>query len=341
MADRFDAAFRLVAEVIRTPALPPREVRRLRDERLAELLELRSEPRGLADEHFDGLLYRDSSRLSLPEGGSEETVGALTEAECVGWHRARFLPSSTTVIVCGDVDPQHAMAVAASVLGDWQGPPPTPVTVDDVPATPERGVHLLHRADAPQTELRIGHVGLPRRHPDYFDVVVMNAILGGVFTSRINLNLRERNAFTYGAFSSFDWRRDAGPFTVSTAVATAVTAQAIREIVSELERMQSGPPTPDELSLSTSYLEGVFPIRFETTDAIASALAGLRIHGLPGDYYDTYRDTIRRVSAESVMEAARRHLHLSALQILAVGDRDQIGSALAGLGLGPVTELAT
>jgi zinc protease len=163
--------------------------------------------------------------------------------------------------------------------------------------------------------------------------------LGGVFNSRINLNLRERNAFTYGAFSSFEWRRDAAPFVVSTAVATPVTASAIREVVIELERMQSGPPGVDELTLSTSYLDGVFPIRFETTEAIAGALASLRTLRLADDYYDTYRDHIRSVTAEGVARAARQHIHIDRLQLLAVGDREQVEPMLGDLHLGPISVL--
>jgi zinc protease len=165
----------------------------------------------------------------------------------------------------------------------------------------------------------------------------MNAILGGVFNSRINLNLRERNAFTYGAFSSFEWRRDAAPFLVSTAVATPVTAAAIREVVTELQRIQAEVPTADELSLSTSYLDGVFPIRFETTDAIAGALASLRTLRLADDFYDTYRERIRAVTAEGVSRAANQHIHLDRLQVLAVGDRTQAGPMLTDVDLGPVT----
>jgi zinc protease len=338
LTDRFEAAFRLLAEVIRTPALPPREVDRLREERLAELLELKTEPRGLADERFAGMLYRPTSRYHLPEGGSEATVDNLGDAQCRTWHSRTFVPAATTVIVCGDIEAERATAVAHEVLGDWLGPAPAHTAVDDSPSDQQPTARVIHRAGAPQTELRVGHVGVPRNHPDYFDVVVMNAILGGVFNSRINLNLRERNGYTYGAFSSIEWRRNAGPFSVSTAVATEVTAAAVRETIAELNRMRSGPPTDAELSLCTSYLEGVFPIRFETTDAIASALAAQRIFGLPEDYFATYRDRVRGVTAEAVERAARTHLHTDRLQVLAVGDRDRIVPELTALGLGEIGE---
>jgi zinc protease len=337
LSSRLRDALSLLTEVVRTPALDAREVNRLKEERLAELLELKTEPRGLADERFTSSLYKGDSRFSAPEGGSERSVQRLTVDACRSWHAKQFAPAVTALVVAGDVEIDQVLQLATDNLGDWTAAASDPVLVDDLPARDYRSVRLLDRPGAPQTELRVGHVGLPRLHPDYFDVVVMNAILGGVFNSRINLNLRERNAFTYGAFSSFEWRRDAGPFVVSTAVATPVTAAALRETMLELERMRSSEPTADELSLSTSYLDGVFPIRFETTDAIAGALASLRTLRLPNNFYDTYRDRVRSVTAGAVARAAQTHLHLDHLQVLAVGDRTVISPLLEGLDLGPVS----
>src|SRR5687767_2450380 len=336
LSTRLRDALSLLTEVVRTPALDEREVNRLKEERLAELLELKTEPRGLADERFTSSLYKSGSRFSAPESGSERSVQQLTVDACRSWHAQQFAPAVTALIVAGDVEIDQVLQLATENLGDWTAAAPAPVSVDDLPAREYRSVRVLDRPGAPQTELRVGHVGLPRLHPDYFDVVVMNAILGGVFNSRINMNLRERNAFTYGAFSSFEWRRDAGPFVVSTAVATPVTASAITEVLVELNRMRAAEPTADELSLSTSYLDGVFPIRFETTDAIAGALATLRTLRLPDDYYDTYRERIRAVTAESVLRAARSHLHVDRLQVLAVGDRAQIETTVGALELGPI-----
>jgi zinc protease len=197
-------------------------------------------------------------------------------------------------------------------------------------------VHVIAKADASQSELRIGHPGVPRNTPDYFPTVVMNAVLGGLFSSRINLNLREVHGYTYGAFSAFDWRRRAGPFLVDTAVKTAVTDAAAREILNEIERMRVEEIRPEELSLATSYLDGVFPIRYETTDAIAAALANVVIYELPDDYFDRYRDRVRGVTATDVLVAARTHLHPDRMQIVAVGDPATIRAPLELLGVGPV-----
>jgi zinc protease len=337
MRERFAAALALLAEVLLTPSFPEREVLRLREERLAELLEQRTEPRGLADDRFAAFLYGASSRFGLPEGGSERTVTALSRALAVEFHATRVRPTATTVLVVGDVERAQVLDAVSAVLGSWEGErsPAPPVLVDG--ARRERAVQVVCRPGAPQTEIRVGHVGIPRLHEDYFAVVVMNAILGGVFNSRINLNLRERHGFTYGASSGFDWRRAAGPFLASTAVATEVTAPALREIVREIDLMHTEPPRMDEVSLATSYLDGVFPIRFETTDAVAGALTALKSFGLPNDYYVTYRERIRGIGVNDVAHAAARHLHPERLQVVAVGDPERIGPDLEAAGMGPVS----
>ena len=165
----------------------------------------------------------------------------------------------------------------------------------------------------------------------------MNAVLGGLFGSRINLNLREVHAYTYGASSFYDWRRGAGPFVISTAVESEVTAPALREILLEVNRIRGEKISEEELSLAKDYLEGVFPIRYETTAAIASALATLAIYGLPADYYDSYRANVHNVSGDAVLEAARQHLHPEQLQTVIVGDSGIVRDSLNVRDLGEVT----
>jgi len=158
--------------------------------------------------------------------------------------------------------------------------------------------------------------------------MVMNAVFGGLFSSRINLNLREVHGYTYGASSAFEWRRGAGPFVVQTAVKSDVTGAAVQEILAEITRIRTTQIGEDELTLATSYLDGVFPIRYETTGSIAMALANLVIHGLPDDYYDTYRSHVRSVSTSGVLRAAQQHLHPEQLRIVVVGDPVLIVSSL-------------
>jgi zinc protease len=337
LTERFSDAMELLGEVVLEPALAHRDVERLRAERLSEILQLRAEPRGLAEEMFARVLYRASSRYALPQDGSAETISSLTPEDLRAFHAERYRAGSTTLVIAGDLAVEDALRVARGVFGAWRGEPAPHVGVDEQPARAGRATHLVAKEGAPQSELRIGHVGLPRTHPEYFPVLVMNAILGGLFSSRINLNLRERHGYTYGAFSSYDWRRAAGPFTISTAVASDVTGAAAREVLKEMDQLRQSEVGEGELSLATHYLAGVFPIRYETTGAIARALAAMRVYGLPEDYFDVYRERVMSVTPADVLRAAREHLHPGSLQLLAVGDPDAIRGQLEELGAGPLT----
>jgi len=337
LASRVDDAFAVLAEVLRFPAFPESELDRLRAERLADLAQLRAEPRGLADVYFSRLLYDAGSRFARLAGGDEASITHITRDRTVAYHAEFYRPNSTALMVVGDITVDEAVRHATRCFGDWSGTAPDVTEPLDVPRFREQRVHIIDKADAPQSELRVGHVAVPRLHDDYFPLVVMNAILGGLFSSRLNLNLREVHAYTYGAHSAFDWRRAASPFEISTAVETAVTADALREIQIEFARIRETPVTDAELSLATDYLVGVFPIRFETTAEVAGGLANVEIFRLPSNYFDSYRERVRSVTVDDVLRVAQRHLDPARLQVVVVGDASSIREPLAALGLGPVT----
>ena len=338
MAHRLPAALQLLAEVISEPVFPEGEVTRLRHERLAELLQQRTEPRGLADDMFARVCFAATCRYAIEDGGDERTVANLTRSAIVSHHQRHVAPANSALIVVGDVDHDVVLQLAETAFGSWSGLGSRAPAVEVAPARSERGVHLVAKPDAAQSELRIGHLTVPRAHEDFYALSVMNAILGGLFNSRINLNLREKHAFTYGAFSHFDWRRRASTFEVSTAVRSDVTAAAVREILAEIDRMMSERVDPSELSLAVDYLTGVFPIRFETTAAIADALAMREGFGLVPDYYDRYRERIASISADDVLRVAQEHLNPDRLQVVAVTDPALVRDELAALGVGPTCE---
>ncbi|MDP9201197.1 MAG: insulinase family protein [Gemmatimonadota bacterium] len=329
LSDKLEEAARLLGEVISSPVFPEREIERLKAERLAEILQLETEPRGLADEKFAEFLYSPESRYSRPEEGSTESVSRLARGDVEQFYRSNYRSGATTVIIAGDVTPEQARTVVTDAFRKWPAGSAQEQPLTTSMRTRRRSVHIVHKSEAQQSELRVGHVGLPRKDPDFFPTLVMNAVLGGLFGSRINLNLREVHGYTYGASSYYDWRRGAGPFVVSTAVQSEVTALALREILLEIDRIRSEKISDEELSLARDYLEGVFPIRYETTAAIAAALATLVVHDLPTDYYDTYRKNIHNVSAGAVLEAANAHLHPDELQTVVVGDAKTVQSSLA------------
>ncbi len=330
-------AFPKFADVLTRPTFPEASLERLKGQRLTELLHIESEPRELANEMFEKIIYMEGSRYGMPIGGTRESVTSITREDVQEFYRTKYRPHTTTLIFAGDISVEEATRLAEEHLHHWTPVDIDSITVDDRPASEARGVHIIPRSEAPQSELRIGHVAVPRDHPHYFDITVMNGILGGLFGSRINLNLREKHGYTYGARSGYAWRRGSGPFCISTAVASNVTADAIRETLAEIERMRTELVSESELELALNYLSGIFPIRFETTSSVASALAALVIYNLPADWYDTYRDNIASVSVESILGAAQTHIHSDALQIVIVGNADEIRESIEKANFGPVT----
>ncbi len=334
LTDRLEPAFDLFAEVVLSPAFDEADIARLKAERLAERMQIMSEPRGLAEESFSSFVYTAESRYSEPMSGNTSSITRISRQDVADFYTRNFVPGRATLLIAGDISIDEGVGIAETAFGTWKGSRRTDVRVADKPARKTRSVEIVSKPDAAQSELRIGHVGLSRSHPDYFDIVVMNAVLGGLFSSRINLNLREAHGYTYGASSYYDWRRQAGPFVISTAVQSEVTGEAIQETLKEITRMQSEEISQDELTLATSYLAGVFPIRYETTASIASALATLVTYGLPETYYDTYRAMIAGVSTASVLSAARNHVKADELQVVVVGNPEIIKAPIEALGLG-------
>jgi zinc protease len=334
--DRLDPALALLAEVIRQPAFPADAVERIRDEQLASILQRKKEPRALASDAAARFIFGEGVPYARPLLGREETVKALGPEALREFHAARYRAGSTALVVTGAIDPDAAREAVAAHFGDWRGAP-APAADFEVRGRDEGTVvHIVDRPGSVQSEIRLGHVGVDRHHADYFPLLVMNTILGGAFTSRLNMSLRERHGFTYGARSAFDFRRRPGPFSVSVAVASDVTARAIEEAWKEIGQLREDGPTPQELDSARDYLRGVLPLRLQTTSALASRLAGLAVFDLPDDYFASYRDHIAAVSRDDVLRVAREAVRPDAMAIIVVGDAGQVEAPLRELGLGEI-----
>ena len=338
---RLRPAMELLAEMALQPSFPEREVERLREERLNDLKQTMADARRRVDRLFPGVIYTDDAAYARLMAGSEKTIPGL-DREALAARQAWVLrPEACTIIVCGDLDGVPVEDIVASALGTWPGRPqeagPTGPAVDS--PRPGRRVVVVDRPGAPQSEIRVGHVGTSRHIDDFHALVVMNALLGGLFNSRLNRLLREERGYTYGVHSDFDMRRGAGPFSVRCAVETEVTAPAIADIVAELGRIREATVAPEELDAARDYLVGVFPLRFETSAQVAGALAGLVIHDLPDDELDRYRPAVAAVSAEDVVAAARAHIDPEQASITVVGDAARFREALETAGYGEVEVL--
>jgi zinc protease len=337
-AERLGPALELLAELVRRPTFPAPEVERLRDERLNDILQARADPRRRAEEAFAETIFAAGVPYRRPAGGLPETVRGLDRDALAATYARGIDPAEMALVVGGDLSGLDVASLAEPLFGSWAASPSaiasTGPTVTS--AVAERFIRIVHRPGAVQTEIRIGHLGLPRRIDDYHAVVVMTTILGGLFNSRLNSKLREEKGYTYGASAAFDMRRGPGPFGARAAVNTDATAPAVVDTVAELQRIVDEPVTPAELAAGRDFLVGVFPLRFETPGPVVGAVAGLVVQRLPDDELQRYRPAIEAVGAEDVLAAARAHLHPERAAIVLVGDAEVIAGPMEATGLGPV-----
>ena len=336
LADRLDEALGLLAEATLRPSFPEEEVDRLKAQRLAAIRQRAMDPTSLAADVANDLFYGDDSAYGRPLGGTTDSVKVISPDDARDLVGRRYRPGSAGLVAVGDLDVGEFEEMARRHFGDWSGGSAESGTFEARPRSRERQIVIVDRPEAVQSEIRIGHIGVSKASDDYFALLVFNMILGGSFTSRLNLNLRERNGFTYGVRSRFAFRRAAGPFSISTAVQTEVTADAVRESMSELTMLVESGPTDEETEAARDYIAGVFPLRLETTGQIAARIAELIVYGLPDDYHAHYRDRIRAVSTEDVSEAGRRAIRPDELTIVVVGDAGKVRGPLEELALGPV-----
>ncbi|MEA2599924.1 MAG: zinc protease [Acidobacteriota bacterium] len=333
------AGFELLTDVATRPTFPDEELERLKRQRLTEILRRTHDPSALADDRFHRVLY-EGTAYAYPLIGEEGSVSGLDRSGTEAFYQGHYGFAGAALIAVGDFDPEELLREAEAALGTGGPPSPSPAPPEiRPPARTGISVHIVDRAGAAQTELRIGHPGIPRQHPDYIPLLALNALLGGKFTSRINLNLRERHGYTYGASTRFSARMGRGPFTVNAAVATESTGAATREVLFELRRIREALVEPEELEEARSYLIGVFPYTVQTIGDLAKRLETLAVFGLPDDYYTRHLERTATVTREEILEVARRHLDPEHVAVVAVGPAEELEPQLADLG--PVTVWGT
>ncbi len=318
-----DRAMTIFADIARNPSFPEKEFERTRREIIINRLRTLDNAARLCSEHFIRRLYGDL-RYGTPLEGTEASIRNITREDLIRLYETYFIPANAVLIMVGDLSDNEFIQIAGQYFSEWP-----PARKPDQPvqqfSMPEKlSVSLIHKPGAVQSEVRIGHPGIERKNPDYFAVTLMNEILGGYFLSRINMNLREDKGLTYGAHSAFSSRKDRGTFYVNAPVHAQATAEAIIEIIKEIENIRKNPVTTEELQNARGYLVGVFPIAFESGDQLAAALANITVFELPDDYYANYREKITRVSAEDIQQAAQKYLHPGRLQVVVTADRNLV-----------------
>ncbi len=336
LRSRLPEALAILAEVVTRPSFPESELDRVRRERLARVVQRSDLPAALADDAFADVLYGAGHPYGAPLLGTKESLEALARDEVVAFHEARYAPGQGTLVVAGDVTRETLDSLLADAFAGWSGRGEDPAPLPTAASGSRRTIHIVDKPGAAQSEVRVGRVSVARDTDAYYPLTVLNTVLGGSFTSRLNMKLREEKGYTYGAGSFLDLRRAPGPFLATSAVATPVTDSAVVEFVREIARMAEEPVPEDELTRAWNYLALRLPQRFESLDDVVQRLAELALYDIPLDFYQGYVDGVRAVDAQEIVRAARSLLDPGRMAIVVVGDRATIEEPLRELGLGPV-----
>jgi predicted Zn-dependent peptidase len=343
--DRFvDEALGLLHEMVTAPNLLGDDFDRTRKLRLERIRQLKDHPPAMAERAFVRQLYGDHAygHLSI---GDEVSLTSATIDEARALHPSLFTPEGSTLVLVGD-QPEGALLDRAMAVFDRWPQSSALASVDRSaalaapPVQPMPRLGIVRRDGAAQSELRIGRVCASRSTPDYHAMLALNAILGGQFVSRLNMNLREDKGYTYGVRTGFELRRGRGPFVMQTSVATDKTAAAIREALTEIRDIGADrPATRDELGMAKAALGRGYPRAFETANQVARSAAQLALHGLPDTYFEEFIPRLDAVSVDDVTRVAQQYLDTETMATLVVGDFDKIGDSLPSLGLGEAVML--
>ena len=334
LAEFSDGLLELVADLARNASFPHDEFERERRQKFEELRIERTSPGFLASERLRRVLFGQHPYAIIAP--TAEQVADYQREQLLDFYRQHYVPADALLLIVGDFATDAMLEQVEKVFGSWKAPQPE---APKSPAPPQhigRHVHLVHLPGSVQTQVVLGNLAITRRDPDWYRVVLANAIYGGAFHSRLVLNIREQKGYTYSPRSGFNPLRQYGYFSVNAAVRNDVVAATLTEMFYEMDRMRSVPVTPEELDSARNYLTGVFSLGVATQDGLLGQLATVYLERLPEGYLETYRERIRALEAQDVVAAARRHFDSANAQIIVVGDRAQVAEQAALFG--PVTE---
>jgi zinc protease len=333
-------ALDLLSDVSLHPAFDAKEVERLRKDRITKLIQRRDQPIQIGLDIADRALYGSDSPYGYPVIGTEDSLKNLSSEDLSSFWQKHYFPRDSALVLSGDLSESEAKALAEKYFGSWSATG-TPSRPPAPPAAPTRKVILVDRPGAPQTAIFAAGLGVPRANPDYAGIEVVNTMLGGLFSSRINMNLREEHGYTYGAGSFFEYQRGAGPFLAYASVRTDVTSPAVGELFKELERIRTSPLTDDELKRSKDFIVRALPGGFETADGVAGQIANIFTYNLPLDYLRAYPAKVDAITSEDAAAIANKYFHPENMFLIAVGDKAKIQPGIEKLNLGPIEEWTT
>jgi zinc protease len=335
LSTNFGALLDIVADVALRPAFPAEEVERQRAQRIGQLLQQRDNPGQVAAQVTAAALYGPRHPYGFSEIGTEASVKAMSRADMEAFWKQNFVPNNAALIVAGDISMAQLRGLAEKAFGGWPRGTPAQPSLGAPMTTPARVV-IVDKPGSPQTQVRVASIGAPRSTPDFRPMQVMNLALGGLFSSRINMNLREDHGYTYGASSQFSFRRAAGPFQIASGIRTDVTGPAVAEIFKEVRGMVEKPMTAEELQKAKDSLANSLPGAFESSANAVNNFSNVFIYNLGLDYYTSYAAQVNAVTSEQALAVSKKYLVPQNMVVVAVGDRKVIEPELQKLALGAI-----
>lgn len=300
-------------------------------------MQVKDDPAEIADTAFEHIIFGKINPYSYPSRGYEDTVANISNEDVKKFYTQYFTPERSYGIIVGDIDEAGLKDKLNYYFNTWK-PADNKILLEVSQIKNKAGVYLADKKGSVQSEIRIGHIAPKRDIKDYFPKAILNIILGGQFSSRINLNLREKHGYTYGASSRFSYYKDNAHFSVSTSVGIENTLNAVNEIIKELNEIKNG-ITSAELDFAKSSIMRQFPSQFETYRQIAANLMGKVMHSLPDDYFNTYLDNVKNVTKQDVDSIAVKNIFPDELVIAIVGDKEKILKQFVDSGLGEIVEV--
>jgi zinc protease len=337
LKENFDRSLELFSDILLKPHLDEISFAREKRKILTRVMQFKDEPDEIANQVFESVIFGKDDPYSFPIPGTEESITNIKSEDVKTFYNNYVLPGNSALVVVGDIKRDQLILKLNNYLNTWKDAPVPEIPLNKAAKNKNR-IFIVHKEDAVQTEIRAGHLSVKRNHPDYMAKLMLNNILGGQFSSRINLNLRERNGYTYGASSSFSYHRERGYFIVSTSVGKQNSVNALKEIIKELENVRNG-VTPEELSFTRSAIVRKFPSNFESNKQIAINTSRIILHSLPSDHYDKYIETVNKLTLQDINKAAGKYIYPDKLTVVLVGDKNILIPQLEEAGLNNITEL--
>jgi zinc protease len=333
----FPQAMSLAAKTIIAPSFPASEFGRVKNQALAAYQQAHARTSGLAADAFNRAAFDSTAPFSRPTSGNLTTIGALTRDDVVAWHKSMFAPSAATFLIVGDITAADARAVAEQAFGGWAATrAPLPPVANPTRASTGTRVILVDRPGSVQSTIVVGQPGFQATDPNYISMVALNHVLGGGFSSRMNMNLREKHGYTYGAFSGLDLRPGAGAFRVNSEVRTNATDSALVEALGEYKRIATEAVPAPELQGMVNNLVSGFPNSVQSVQGLSASLQSLIIWGLPLDFYKTYRERLSAVTPADLQQVAASKLTPNNVIVVVAGDLSKIEAPIRARNLGTV-----